>query len=296
MYYRRLGGTGLLAGEIGLSATALGDPALDDAAATMLVQLALAAGANLIDTADIDGDGLAERRVGRAVSERREHALVATKGGRLGAKGAARDFSPAYIQQAARASLERLGCGWIDLYQLHDPEPDQLSEPALWDALDGLRKEGIVRHVGVAASSAAAAFAALDSGRIEVLQVPFHALAGAMGPVIARTRQMGVGLLAASPLMGGALAGGRSAANNDGVPRAVLERIRALSIDSGRTPAQTALGWVLTREEVAVALPSPRTAAELEEALAASDLPLPSERLLAAIQHAQLTAAPAVEA
>lgn len=296
MYYRRLGGTGLLAGEIGLNATALGDPALDDATAAILVQRALAAGANLIDTADVDGDGVAERRAGRAVNERREHALVATKGGLLQADGFVRDFSPAYIEHAARASLDRLGCGWIDLYQLHHPEPDDLADPALWDLLDRLRVEGIVRHIGVAAANAAAALAALETGRIEVLQVPFHALAGSMAPVLARARQAGVGVLAGSPLMGGVLAGRHGAVGAGQAPRAVLDRIRALSMDSGRSPAQTALGWVLTHEEVAVALPSPRTAAELEEALAASDLPLPSERLLAAIQHAQLTAVPAVEA
>jgi aryl-alcohol dehydrogenase-like predicted oxidoreductase len=283
MYYRRLGGTGLLAGEIGLSATALGDPTLSDADAANLVVFALAGGASLIDVSDLDGDGLAEQRVGRAVSRQREKALIATKGGR-GPDGA--PFSIARIESAARASQARLDCGPIDIYQLHHPTPDDLADEALWEALDRLKADGVIRYAGVAADTPAAALAAIASGRIDVLQAPFNALAAAMRPVLLLARQAGVAVLAGSPLLGGVLACDEVPAEASATAQAVIGRMQALTQDSGRTLAQTALGWVLAHEEIAVALPSPRTTAQLEEAIAASNLPLPSDRILAAVENA----------
>jgi aryl-alcohol dehydrogenase-like predicted oxidoreductase len=283
MYYRRLGGTGLLAGEIGLSATALGDSTLSDSDATNLVQFALAAGASLIDTADLDGAGLAEQRIGRAVAARREQALIATKGGR---GPNAEPFAAARIEEAARASHARLACGPIDIYQLHHPEPADLDDEALWQTLERLRAEGIIKHLGVVAATPEAASAALASGRITVLQLPYNALAAAMQPLLAQARKAGVAVLAGSPLLGGVLSADTSPAAISATAEAVIARVRSLTRDSGRTAAQTALGWVLAHEEIAVVLPSPRTTAQLEEAIAASDLPLPSERLLAAIQNA----------
>ena len=283
MYYRRLGGTGLLAGEIGLSATALGDPTLTDADAANLVLSALAGGASLIDTCDLDGDGLAEQRIGRVVARQREKALIATKGGR---SSAGEPFSVARVETAARASQTRLDCGPIDIYQLHHPTPSDLADEALWATLDRLKTDSVIRYVGVAVDTPEAALAALASGRIDVLHAPFNALAAAMRPVLLLARQAGVAVLAGSPLLGGVLACEAIPAEASATAQAVIARMQALTQDSGRTLAQTALGWVLAHEEIAVALPSPRTTAELEEAIAASDLPLPSDRILAAVENA----------
>ncbi|HEY7294490.1 MAG TPA: aldo/keto reductase [Dehalococcoidia bacterium] len=306
MYYRKLGNTGALVGEIGFGARSLGDPdglAPDDDTAIQLVRSAIARGANFIDTADVYGDGRSERLVGRAIDGRREHAFVATKGGlRRGDGALERDFSPAHLRRAAEESRERLCCETIDLYQLHDPTPADLAAPALWEALAQLQADGVIHHVGIATPDVASALAALDEPRIATLQLPLNALDAEMLDVLPRARLADIGVIARAPLLGGLLAGAYPPGHTftAGDPRAAWPaerldtalgfagRLRDLAHAHERSAVQAALGWVLAQEEIAVTIPGVRLARQLDENLAASDLPLPSPRLLAAIQHLRL--------
>lgn len=306
MYYRKLGESGVLVGEVGFagwSLAAANGQEPDDDTALDLVRSAVARGANFIDTADVYGDGRSERLIGRAIDGRREHAFVATKGGLVSDDGAlGRDFSPQHLACAAEASRERLRCKTIDLYQLHHPTPDDLAEPALWEALARLQADGVIRHLGVAVQDAAAALAALEHEQVETLQLRLNAFDSELLPLLPRARAAGVGVIARAPLLGGLLAGdypsGHAFAAGD--PRAAWSaerreaalafagRFRELARAHERSAAQAAIGWVLAHEEVAVTIPGARLAHQLDENLAASDLPLPSPRLLAAIQHLQL--------
>jgi aryl-alcohol dehydrogenase-like predicted oxidoreductase len=310
MYYRRLGDTGYLTGEIGFSGWSLAGPdGPDDDTAVAMLQGAIARGANFIDTADVYGGGRSEILIGSAVEGRREHALVASKGGlvRRGDGSLARDFSPEHIERAARESLERLRCDYLDLYQLHHPTPDDLRDEELWQALERLRDGGLVRHVGVVATDPEVALAAIEERRVETVQVVFNALDTAMAQVLPLARAAGVGIIARAPLLGGILARREAEAPEGDFPpgdprgdwsrerlRATLElaeRLRRLGEAAERSPAQAAIGWVLAHEEVSVTIPGARTIAQMEENLATSELPLLSTRQMAAIQHLQLTAA-----
>ncbi|HTM87632.1 MAG TPA: aldo/keto reductase [Terriglobales bacterium] len=125
---------------------------LDADATVKVVHAALDAGVNFLDTADIYGDTKSEEYLGRALRGRREQAVVATKFGmkvddhRHGAK-------PAYVRQAAEDSLRRLGTDYIDLYQIHQPDPETPIADTL-AALDQLVKAGKVREIGCSNFSA----------------------------------------------------------------------------------------------------------------------------------------------
>lgn len=316
MFYRKLGGTGYLTGEIGFGGWSLAAPAgssrgPDDDTAVAMLQTAIAAGANFVDTADVYGDGRSERLIGRAIEGRREHALIATKGGLVrGDDGALqRDFSPEHIARAAKESLERLRCEYIDLYQLHHPTLDDLREPSLWEAIERLRGEGIVRHVGLATAELETALAAIEERRVETVQIVLNALDPTMLPLLPRARAAGVGVIVRAPLLAGMLAGDGTAGQDElppGDPRSgwtrerlqttaeLAERLRRLAEQGERTPAQAAIGWVLAHEEVSVTIPGARTITQLDENLATADLPLLSARQMAAIQHLQLTTPAAV--
>ena len=145
---------------------------LDADATAKVVHAALDAGVNFLDTADMYGDTKSEEYLGKALRGRREQAVVATKFGmkvddqRHGAK-------PAYVRQAAEDSLRRLGTDYIDLYQLHQPDPETPIAATL-AALDELVKAGKVREIGCSNFSAQQireAEAALRSGGARFVSV-----------------------------------------------------------------------------------------------------------------------------
>jgi aryl-alcohol dehydrogenase-like predicted oxidoreductase len=153
---RRLGGSGLAVSVVGLGCNNLGRPgtATESLAGTReVVDAALDAGINLFDVADVYGAprGRSEELLGMALSGQRDRAVIATKFGMdmqgvngpdFGARGAR-----GYVRRAAESSLRRLGTDWIDLYQLHRPDPDTPIAETL-DALDDLVTAGKVRYVG----------------------------------------------------------------------------------------------------------------------------------------------------
>lgn len=125
---------------------------LDEHASTAVVQAALDAGVNFFDTADIYGGTQSEEFLGRALGRRRDGVVVATKFG-MQVDEARRGAKPEYVRQAVEDSLRRLGTDRIDLYQLHQPDPDVPIEDTL-SALDTLVKAGKVREIGCSNFSA----------------------------------------------------------------------------------------------------------------------------------------------
>ena len=151
MEYGQLGTSGLTVSLVGLGCNNFG-ARMDDDQVPVVVNAAIDAGITLFDTADIYGDGGgSETLLGRALAERRNEVIVATKfgmdmHGRNGPDWGARG-SRRYIRLAVEASLRRLGTDWIDLYQLHAPDPNTPIEETL-AALTELVTEGKVRYVG----------------------------------------------------------------------------------------------------------------------------------------------------
>ena len=154
--YRRLGDSGLVVSTIGLGCNNLGRPGApteSQAGTDEVIGAALDAGITLFDVADVYGatPGLSEERLGKALGARRAEVVLATKFGMdvQGANGV--DFgargSRHYIRQSVEASLRRLDTDWIDLYQLHTPDPLTPIDETL-SALDDLVREGKVRYIG----------------------------------------------------------------------------------------------------------------------------------------------------
>ncbi|MGN6610299.1 MAG: aldo/keto reductase [Angustibacter sp.] len=150
MTYRQLGDSGLTVSTVGLGCNNFGRR-LDQDGTNAVVRQALESGITLFDTADIYGQGASEEMLGLALGSERENVVVATKFGMdmQGANGP--DWgvrgSRRYIRKAVEASLRRLGTDWIDLYQLHRPDPQTPIDETL-AALDELVGEGKVRYVG----------------------------------------------------------------------------------------------------------------------------------------------------
>ncbi len=152
MTFRQLGDSGLTVSTVGLGCNAFG-ARIDADQTSAVVSAALDAGVTLFDTADIYGSraGESEELLGKALGDRREDVVLATKFGMdmRGANGP--DWgvrgSRRYIRKAVEASLRRLGTDWIDLYQMHEPDPATPIEETL-AALDELVSEGKVRYVG----------------------------------------------------------------------------------------------------------------------------------------------------
>ncbi|WP_184827191.1 aldo/keto reductase [Jiangella mangrovi] len=216
MSYRQLGASGLTVSVVGLGCNAFGRR-IDDAAATAVVHAALDHGVTLFDTADTYGFGESERMLGAALGSRRDDVVIATKFGSdmQGANGP--DWgvrgSRRYIRRAVESSLRRLGTDWIDLYQLHFPDPRTPLEETL-AALDELVGEGLVRYVGSSNFAAWQVTEAAWIARTEGLS-PFVSAQNkysvydrsAEAELIPAAEHAGVGILPYSPLAWGLLTG-----------------------------------------------------------------------------------------
>ena len=122
--YRRLGKSGLLTSALGLGTNNFGRW-VDVTTATAIIDRATDAGINFVDTADTYGDGRSEELIGRALGSRRPQVLIATKFGlRRGEAAFQGGAGRRWIIEAVEGSLRRLGTEYIDLYQVHQPDPD----------------------------------------------------------------------------------------------------------------------------------------------------------------------------
>jgi aryl-alcohol dehydrogenase-like predicted oxidoreductase len=283
----------LALGTMNFGADWHGVGAIDDKAASSLLDLAIERGVNLIDTADIYGRGAAEETLGRLLKGRRRgKVLLATKVlGRMRPDDpASGGLSARWIEEALDASLRRLRTDRVDLYMPHGWDPDAPLEETL-AALDRAVRAGKVRVLGCSNFSGdqlAASLAAADGrARFEFDQVQYSLVArfaeGDLVPVAARA---GVSLLAWSPLAGGLLTGKYAApgaagrrASPDAFPRvaaaagaAAVDVLRRVAVLEGATPAQAALGWIMGKPFVAAAVVGARTPVQLEEALGSRPL------------------------
>lgn len=306
MQYRTLGRTGVQVSSLALGAMnfgSIGRTTQDEA--TAIVDAALEGGINLIDTADMYGDGESEEMVGKAIAGRRDDIVLATKAGLpMGDERNHRGSSRRWLVTALDNSLRRLGVDHVDLYQIHRWDPSTGDEETL-SALTDLQRAGKIRHFGSSTFPAhrivQAQWAARERhlGRYVTEQPSYSILQrGVETHVLPVTEEYGLGVLVWSPLASGWLSGavraGRSMTTSRstfmpqrfdiGLPenRARLdavEQLAELADQAGLTMIQLALGFVTAHPAVTSALIGPRTLEHLHSQLAAADTVLPADVL-----------------
>jgi aryl-alcohol dehydrogenase-like predicted oxidoreductase len=275
----------------------------DEAEAIRAIRYARALGVNFFDTAQAYGFGASERLLGRALREdldrRRDQLVLATKGGlRMAGEQLVRDSSRAWLRQGVEESLSALAVDYIDLYQVHWPDPDTpFEETAL--ALQELVDEGKIRHVGVSNFSAAQMADFARTRPVETLQPPYHLFRREIeDEALPYAREQDVGVLVYGPLAHGLLTGAfdeqvtfppgdwRSESDlfRGDALRRNLEKVRELerfARERGCGVSQLAIAWTLARPGVDVAIVGSRRTAHIEESLGALELRLTDEDLAA---------------
>lgn len=313
MRYRQLGRTGLRVSEICLGAMTFGEApgfmhgvACDEGESRRILDRALEAGVNFIDTANLYGRGLSEEILGRALGERRDRVVLATKvRGAMGEGANDRGLSRAHVLAACEASLRRLRTDHIDLYQVHWPDFETPIEETL-RALDDLVRSGKVRYIGCSNYPAWLLARAIGISelhglaRFDCAQVQYNLLVRDIErEILPLCRAEGVGLTAWSPLASGMLSGKY---RRDAPPPAgsrldvwqetrtrlfnetswrVVDRVAQLAARRETTPARVALAWVLAQKGVTSVIIGARSVAQLEDNLGAADLHLGDEDLAA---------------
>jgi aryl-alcohol dehydrogenase-like predicted oxidoreductase len=269
---------------------------VDEPAAIAAIQGARSAGINFFDTAQAYGFGRAERILGAALAGdlrgARDSLVVATKGGlRMDGDTLVRDSSPGWLRKGAEASLDALGTDYIDLYQVHWPDP-ATPIPETAAALAGLVAEGLIRHVGVSNYSPAQIEEFSRVLPVQTVQPPYHLFRrGIEADLLPYAAAHDIGVLAYGPLAHGLLGGAITAATTfgpgdwrahshaftgEGFARnlQVVAALRGFAADRGATIAQLAVAWVLANPAVQVAIVGARSRTHLAESLGALDLTL----------------------
>jgi len=302
MEYTRLGSTGLEVSRLCLGCMNFGsdEPWMigDEATSRELLDAAMDAGVNFLDTANVYSQGESERIVGDAIADRdRSELAVATKVfGPMGDGPNQSGLSRKHVIDQCHASLDRLDTDYIDLYQIHRFDDDvPLSETLA--ALDHLVEEGLVRYVGASTMPAWKFTRALyqadaeNHERFVSMQPEYNAVdRHEEANVLPACEAEGVGVVPWSPLAGGFLAGkyereeepasGRAATDEYTAARfteenwAVLDEIRDVAAAEDATPAQVSLAWLLQKDVVDAPIIGPRTHDHLTENLGALDVSL----------------------
>ncbi len=307
MELRTLGRTGVKVSPLCLGAMmfgAWGNPDHDDS--IRIIHHALDAGINFVDTADVYSRGESEEIVGKALKDRRDHVVLATKvHGVMGRDPNYQGNSRRWIIAECENSLRRLGTDWIDLYQIHRPDPSIDIDETL-GALTDLVRQGKVRYIGSSTFPAAdiveAQWVAERRGRERFVceQPPYSLLVrGIEADVLPVTERSGMGVIAWSPLAGGWLSGqyrtdseiptslraqripGRYDMSEPGNQRklAVAEQLALLAEKSEMSLIHLALAFVIRHPGVTSAIIGPRTMEHLESQLGSADVTLSDEVL-----------------
>jgi aryl-alcohol dehydrogenase-like predicted oxidoreductase len=271
----------------------------DDAESIATIHRALDLGVTFLDTSDLYGPWTNEELVGRAIKERRDEVQLATKfgivrtaeGGRLGIRGDA-----SYVRECCDASLQRLGVDHIDLYYQHRVDPETPIEETV-GAMAELVTAGKVKHLGLSECSAQTLRKAVAVHPIAAVQSEYSLFSRDLeAEILPAMRELGVGLVAYSPLGRGFLTGAiTSLADLDDndfrrhSPRfaeealqrnlQLVERVKDVAADKDVKPGQVALAWVLSRGEDISPIPGTKRRTYLEQNAEATFVELSADDL-----------------
>ncbi|MEN8196424.1 MAG: aldo/keto reductase [Pseudomonadota bacterium] len=295
MQKRELGKSGLKVPAMGLGCMTMtaiyGTP--DDDRSVATIHRAIELGANFIDTADMYGQGSNEELVGRAIADRRDKAILASKFGNVRLPDGGREIvgRPDYVPQACDASLKRLGVDHIDLYYQHRVDPTVPIEETV-GAMARLIEAGKVRYLGLSEAGPETIRRANATHPISALQSEYSLWTRDLEAEILPTcRELGIGLVPYSPLGRGFLTatihGFDDLAEKDRrkeLPRfqdgnreenlKLLAPLEEIAAKHGCTPAQVALTWILAQGDDIVPIPGTKRPERVDENLGALDVTL----------------------
>ncbi|MCW2967855.1 MAG: aldo/keto reductase family oxidoreductase [Solirubrobacteraceae bacterium] len=299
---RALGTQGLQVSAIGLGCMGMsafyGDR--DDEESVRTIHRALDLGVTFLDTSDMYGPHTNEQLVGRAIADRRDEVVLATKFGvKMDPDDPSKrgvDGRPEYVRECIEGSLRRLGVDHVDLYYQHRVDPNTPIEETV-GAMGELVSEGKVRYLGLSEAGPETLRKAMATHPISALQTEYSLWSREPEDEILPTcRELGIGFVPYSPLGRGFLTGAiRSPEDLDEddyrrfSPRFqgenfqknldVVAQIEELAERKGVTPAQLALAWVLSQGDDIAPIPGTKKVVRLEENVAAADVQLTAEEL-----------------
>lgn len=297
----RLLGRELVVSELGLGCMGMSEfyAGRDEQESLATIHRALELGVTLLDTADMYGPFTNEQLVGRAIRDRRDRVVLATKFGNvrssdgqfLGVSG-----KPEYVHQACDASLQRLGVDVIDLYYQHRVDPTVPIEETI-GAMAELVQQGKVRYLGMSEAAPATIRRAHAVHPITALQTEYSLWSrDPEDEILPTVRELGIGYVAYSPLGRGFLSGQftspedfaeddyrktspRFQGENFSKNLQLVEQVKAIAAEKGVTPSQLALAWLLAQGNDIVPIPGTKRRSYLEENIAATDIVLTLEEL-----------------
>ncbi len=301
MKTRKLGNQGLEVSELGLGCMGMSEfySGRDEQEAIATIHHALDLGVNFLDTADMYGPFTNEQLVGKAIKDRRDQVILATKfgnirsveGGFLGISG-----KPEYVRQCCDDSLQRLGVEVIDLYYQHRVDITIPIEETV-GAMAELVQQGKVRYLGLSEAAPATIRRAQAVHPISALQTEYSLWSREPEDAILPTlRELGIGFVPYSPLgrgfLTGAIASPDDFAADDYRRRSprfqgenftknleLVAQVRAIATEKGITPSQLALAWLLAQGEDIVPIPGTKRCTYLEENIGATTVTLTAEDL-----------------
>lgn len=312
MNYRPFGRTGWQVSEISFGAWAIGGSwgEVGDEDALAALHTSIDQGVNLIDTADVYGDGRSERLIAQVLKERSEPVYVITKAGRRLSPHTAEGYNRENLTAFVERSLKNLGVEALDLVQLHCPPTPVYYMPEVFGVLDDLIQAGKLKFYGVSVEKVEEAIKAIEFPNVQSVQIIFNMFRQRPAELFFElAKQHQVGILARVPLASGLLSGKMtkestfpaddhrnfnrygqafdrgetfSGVDYDTALEAV-EQLRPL-VPSGATMAQFALRWILMFDAVSCAIPGAKNAQQARQNIQAADLPPLSGEVMAQIR------------
>ncbi len=304
MKTRKLGNQGLVVSALGLGCMGMSIAygAADEAESIVTIHRALDLGVNFLDTADAYGAGANEQLVGRAIKDRRDKVVLATKFGITGFQNTEHGLSivvkgtPEYVHQACDNSLRHLGLDYIDLYYLHRVDPNVRIEETV-GAMAELVQQGKVRYLGLSEAAAETIKRAHAVHPISALQSEYSLWSrDPEDEVLPTVRKLGIGFVPYSP-MGRGFLSGKITTPDDFAPDdfrriqprfqgenfyknlQLVEQVKEIATQKGVTPGQLALSWLLAQGDDIVPIPGTKRRAYLEENVAAVNITLTQAEL-----------------
>jgi aryl-alcohol dehydrogenase-like predicted oxidoreductase len=297
---RRLGTHGLEVSTLGLGCMGMSEfyGTADESEAIATIHRALELGIDFLDTADMYGRGANEKLVGKAIGDRRDRVVLATKFGNVRNDDGSREVrgDAEYVREACDASLRRLGLDHVDLYYQHRVDFRVPIEETV-GAMAELVEAGKVRYLGLSEASPETLRRAHAVHPISALQSEYSLWTRDPedGPLLT-CRELGIGFVAYSPIGRGFLTGQlrsvedledddfrrnnpRFQGENFARNLELVEGVWEIADEKGRTPGQIALAWVLSRGEDVVPIPGTKRVRYLEENAESVDVELTEEEL-----------------
>lgn len=295
---RKLGKNGPLVSAIGLGCMGMSGAygQSDEKESMATIERALELGHNFLDTADFYLSGHNEMLIGQALKGRRDKAFLSVKTGMMASPmgyGAVNGH-PTYIYHSVMHSLQRLKTDYIDLYTIARIDPNVPVEETV-GALSELVSKGIVRYIGLSEASVNSIRKAAATYTITALQMEYSLWTRDIETeILPAIRELGIGLVAYSPLSRGFLSGELKKAedikdNRANMPRfqeenfyknlELVEKIKILATQKGCSPSQLAIAWVLAQGQDIITIPGTKRIKYLEENIASEKVTLTDEEL-----------------